>query len=260
MKNHIELNKNIRHSITAVMSDFERQYDNDDGSVQRFVLVPVAALQEIFSDRAKVRGRTSETICPEFSCRYPCPAIPKREKITGETIPVDLGERQLMAIMVADVAEYCRLMHTDEANTVTHLNSYKTIMTRKIDSHGGYVSDACGDNLMAAFMSAVNAVDCAVTIQNRIEEENKRLPQTQRIHFRMGIHLGDVISRGPYLYGNTVNIAARLQGISEPGGIRISRAVYEQVEYQLKFEYCNLGERYVKNIPHPINVYRVGTK
>lgn len=173
---------------------------------------------------------------------------------------VDLRERKLMAIMIADVAGYCRLMHADETNTVTYLNLYKTIMARQIDRHGGYVSDACGDNLMAAFMSAVNAVECAVTLQKRIEEENKRLSPPQRIHFRMGIHLGDVICRGPYLYGNTVNIAARLQSISEPGGIRISRAVYEQVEYQLKFDFCNLGERYVKNIPHPIRVYRVGTK
>ena len=171
-----------------------------------------------------------------------------------------LPARRLMAILVADIAGYCRLMHADELGTVEHLNSCRHLMAGEIDSHQGFVVDACGDNLMAAFMSAVDAVRCAVRIQKRIEKENRDLPEAERMNFRMGIHLGDVIRQGPCLYGNTINIAARLQSISEPGGIRISGAVYEQVEHLLDLTFCNLGERYVKNIPRPLIVYRAGPK
>lgn len=231
MNNYYANQNDIKCPASPFLPDFTKKNCKNGVSPQKLVPVSVEAFQDLFSTENKIAGLKKE-----------------------------LMERQLMAIMVADVAGYCRLMYADETNTVIYLNWYKNIMARLINRYEGIIADACGDNLMAAFRSAENAVTCAVALQNRIRQENKKLSQKQRIHFRIGIHLGDVICRNQFLFGNTVNIAARLQSISEPGGIRISRAVYEQVEYKLKYEYCNLGERFVKNIPCPIMVYRVGKK
>lgn len=168
--------------------------------------------------------------------------------------------RRLVVILIADAAGYCRLMHLDEAATVMLLNQSKCMMTQTTEKHGGNVVDSPGDNLLAAFGSVVAAVQCAVAMQQRLEAMNQKQMETRRMHFRMGLHLGDVICQGTCIYGEAINIAARLQSVAEPGGIRISRAVYEQVVNKLDLNYENLGERYMKNIPHPIAVYRVKSK
>lgn len=227
-----------------------------DGVPGDFVFVPLSVLQSMVSAPGQIRTHTGQFIILNSSAKIAQESILIPEN-GDNPLPTDHFERRLMAILVADVAGYCRLMHADETGTVGCLNRYKNILAGEIDANRGIVVDSCGDNLMAAFLSAVKAVECAAAIQGRIETENTG--RTRKMFFRIGVHLGDVICRESRLYGDTVNIAARLQGISEPGGIRISRAVHEQVVHKLNLDFCRLGERYVKNIPHPIVVYRVGS-
>jgi len=213
-----------------------------------FVLVPVRHAPDGQAD-------TDRSAQPHPSRRLTVVKLVQRGKsdAEGNSGP----DRRLMAILVADVAGYCRLMHADEAATVTGLNTSKRVMIREIETHGGRVVDSPGDNLMATFVSVVAAVQCAVTLQQRLGEMNRDLPEAQRMDFRMGIHLGDVIRQGPRVYGDAVNIAARLQGIAEPGGIWISRAVHEQVEHKLPLSFQCLGEQHLKNIPRPMAAFQV---
>jgi len=169
-------------------------------------------------------------------------------------------KRKLTAILSADVAGYSRLMGEDEEATVRTLTAYREALTTLIQQHNGKVVDSPGDNLLAEFASVVDAVQCAVAVQKEIKSRNDELPENRKMRFRIGINLGDVIQEEERIYGDGVNIAARLEGLSEPGGICISGTSYDQVKNKLNIGYKNLGEHSVKNIAEPVRVYRVLTE
>ena len=165
--------------------------------------------------------------------------------------------RKLAAILSADVKGYSRLMGDDEEATVTTITSYRKVMNALIQSHRGRVVDAPGDNLLAEFSSAVDAVQCAIKIQEELETKNSELPDPRRMVFRIGINIGDVIIEGDEIYGDGVNIAARLESLADPGGICISGTVYDQVKRKLGLGYDFMGEQSVKNIAEPVRAYRL---
>jgi adenylate cyclase len=166
-------------------------------------------------------------------------------------------KRKLTAMLSADVKGYSRLMGEDEAQTVKTLTAYREIMTGLIKQHRGRVIDSPGDNLLATFTSVVDAVQCSVAVQKELQTRNAELRQNRRMEFRIGVNLGDVIVEGERIYGDGVNIAARLEGLAEAGGICISRTAYDQVKNKLELGYEYLGEHSVKNIAEPVHVYRV---
>jgi adenylate cyclase len=165
--------------------------------------------------------------------------------------------RKLTAILSADAEGYSRLMGDDEDATIRALTSYIEAMRNCIQEHRGRVVDAPGDNLLAEFVSVVDAVSCAAAIQRKLFELNAKLPDERKMQFRIGINLGDVVAEGNRIYGDGVNIAARLEGLAEGGGICISRSAYDQVKNKLDLGYKYLGEHTVKNIADPVRVYRV---
>jgi adenylate cyclase len=166
-------------------------------------------------------------------------------------------KRKLSAIMSADVKGYSRLMGEDEEATVRTITSHRGMMTALIEKNGGRVVDSPGDNLLAEFSSVVDATQCAVEIQKVLKTKNDELPENRRMEFRIGINLGDVIQEGGRIYGDGVNIAARIEGLSDAGGICISGSAYEQIENKLALGYEYLGEHAVKNIVKPVKVYRI---
>ncbi len=166
-------------------------------------------------------------------------------------------KRRLTAILNADVKGYSRLMGENEKETIQTLNTYKEIMTGLIQHHRGRVVDAPGDNVLAEFASVVDAVECAVGIQKELKARNAELPENRRMEFRMGVNLGDVVEDGEQILGDGVNIAARLESLSEAGGICISGKAYDEVKNKLPLGYKYLGEQAVKNIAEPVRVYRV---
>ena len=166
-------------------------------------------------------------------------------------------KRKLTAILSADVKGYSLLMGEDEESTARTLNTYKEVMTGLIQVHHGRVVDASGDNVLAEFASVVDAVRCAVEIQKELKTRNAELPENRWMEFRIGINLGDVIEDGEQILGDGVNIAARLESLSEAGGICISGTAYDHVENKLSLGYEYLGEQAVKNIAKPVRVYRV---
>jgi len=166
-------------------------------------------------------------------------------------------KRKLTAILSADVEGYSRLMGDDEEATVRTLTSYREVLTTLIQQHNGKVLDSPGDNLLAEFVSVVDAVQCAVAVQKEINARNDELPENRRMQFRIGINLGDVIQEEERIYGDGVNIAARLEGLSEPGGICISKTAFDQIESKLPYGYDFLGDQPVKNISKPVGAYRV---
>src|SRR5229473_8386002 len=142
-------------------------------------------------------------------------------------------ERKLTAIFSADVKGYSRLMGEDEVATIRTLTAYREVMATLIQQHRGRVVDSPGDNLLAEFASAVDAVRCAVEVQHELKVRNAELPDQCKMEFRIGLNVGDVIVEGERIYGDGVNIAARLEGLAEPGGLCISGVVYDQVENKL---------------------------
>jgi adenylate cyclase len=166
-------------------------------------------------------------------------------------------ERKLAAILSADVAGYSRLMADDETATIGTLQAYRTQICELVSAHRGRVVDAPGDNLLAEFPTALDAADAAVEIQRVLQIRNTTLREPRRMEFRIGIHLGDVATDGERLYGDGVNIAARLEGLADPGGICVSGEVYGQVRSRLDVGFRDLGAREVKNIPQPVHAYRV---
>jgi adenylate cyclase len=166
-------------------------------------------------------------------------------------------KRKLTAILSADVKGYSRLMGEDEVGTIRTLNIYKEVIANLVQQHHGRVVDAPGDNLLAEFASMVDAVQCAVEIQKELKTRNAELPENRRMGFRIGINLGDVIEEGEQIYGDGVNIAARVQSLAEGGGICISGTGFDQVENKLGLGYEYLGEQTVKNIAKPVRAYRV---
>src|SRR5271157_3548482 len=165
-------------------------------------------------------------------------------------------KRKLTAILSADVKGYSRLMGEDEEWTLRTLTTYKEMMRSLLQQHRGQVVGTAGDSVLAEFPSVVDAVQCAVEIQQVLRAKNAMLPENRRMEFRIGINLGDVIEEGDTIYGDGVNIAARLEGMAEAGGICISGSAYEQIENKLPLRYDYLGEHEVKNIAKPVRVYR----
>jgi len=166
-------------------------------------------------------------------------------------------KRKLTAVFSADVAGYSRLMGDDEAATVKTLENYKQVMFSLIKQHRGRVIDSPGDNLLAEFASVVDAVQCGVAVQKELHARNADLPENRRMEFRIGINLGDVIEEGDRIYGDGVNIAARLESCADPGGICVSKTTFDQIESKLPLGYEFLGEQEVKNIAKPVGAYRV---
>ena len=166
-------------------------------------------------------------------------------------------KRKLTTILSADVAEYSRLMGEDETATVKTLTAYRGIMTELIKQHRGRVVDSPGDNLLAEFTSVVDAVHCAVAVQKEFQARNAELPENRRMEFRIGVNLGDVIEEEDRIYGDGVNIAARLEALADPGGICVSKTAFDQIETKLPLGYEYLGEQEVKNIAKPVGAYRV---
>ena len=166
-------------------------------------------------------------------------------------------ERKLAAIFSADVEGYSRLMDDDEEATVRTLIAYRTAISDLVQQYRGHVVDSPGDNILAEFKSVVDAVNCAVEIQRDLAERNAELPDNRKMRFRIGVNLGDVIDEDGRIYGDGVNIAARVESLAEAGGICISGRAHDQVENKLGLEYEDLGKHEVKNISRPIQVYRV---
>jgi len=165
--------------------------------------------------------------------------------------------RKLSAILSADVKGYSLLMADDETHTIQTLKAYRNLMSDLIHQHSGRVVDNPGDNLLAEFSSAVDAVECAVQIQNRLKKENAKFVEDKRLQFRIGINIGDVVQEGKRIYGSGVNVAARIEGLAEPGGVCISRGLYDQVKDKLELGYDYIGEHAVKNIKEPVRVYKI---
>ncbi len=167
------------------------------------------------------------------------------------------AERRLTAILAADVAGYSRLMGVDEEGTLKHLKAHrKALIDPKITKYRGRIVKTTGDGMLVEFASVVDAVRCAVEVQQGMAQRNTDMPHDQRIEFRVGINLGDVIVDGKDIYGDGVNIAARLEGLAEPGGICVSRTVRNQVRDKLPYAFEDMGEQSVKNIARPLRVYR----
>lgn len=166
-------------------------------------------------------------------------------------------QRKLKAILSADVQGYSKLMGDDDEYTVNLITNYREILEGLIEQHQGRVVDAPGDNILAEFASSLNAVHCAIEIQGRLETENTKLPDNRRMNFRIGINLGDILHKDDRIYGNGVNIAARIENLADPGGICISRGVYDQVEGRLDIGFADLGQHTVKNIRKPVRVFKV---
>ena len=172
--------------------------------------------------------------------------------MTEETL-----KRKLAAILSADVVGYSRLMADDELATIRTFSAYRDKISTHVHDDGGRVVDFVGDNMLAEFSSALNAVDCAVKIQKALHRLNARFDENRRMHFRIGIDLGEILIEKDVLYGDGINIASRLEGLAEPGGICISEIVYSQVHNKLNVGFVDLGTKTLKNIPTPVRAYNV---
>jgi TolB-like protein/class 3 adenylate cyclase len=167
-------------------------------------------------------------------------------------------ERRLAAILAADVVGYSRLMEADEADTLAALKGHrKELIDPEIAAHSGRMVKLMGDGALVEFSSVVDALACAVAIQKAMRERNQGAPEDRRIDFRIGVHLGDIIVEGEDLYGDGVNVAARLEGLAEPGGVCISQQTYDHIGTKLDLGYEDLGEQQVKNIARSVRAYRV---
>ena len=167
----------------------------------------------------------------------------------------DRTERRLAAILSADVVGYSRLMAEDEDETVRRLAAYRTEITNLVTEHRGRVVDFSGDNFLAEFPTATDAVEAAAEIQRVLKARNAAVPAGRAMEFRIGVHLGDIRVEGERIFGDGVNIAARLEGLAEPGGICISDDVLHQVQRKLELDFDDLGQQSVKNIPDPVHAY-----
>ena len=171
--------------------------------------------------------------------------------------PARVG-RRLAAIVAADVAGYSRLMGLDEVGTARTLREHRAVTDALVAKHGGRLVKSTGDGVLLEFPSVVDAVECAVAVQAVMAQRNEGVPQDRRMLFRIGINLGDILIEGEDILGDGVNVAARLEGIAEPGGICISSSAYDQVRGKVAVEFTDLGEQTLKNIARPVRAYAVG--
>jgi len=168
-----------------------------------------------------------------------------------------LFKRRLAAILAADIADYSRLMSEDEAATVRDLKAHQAVVLPLVGRHGGRIIDTAGDGVLAEFPSVIGAAECAIEMQTVMAARNADVPASRRMLFRIGINLGDIIHDDARIYGDGINVAARLEGIAEPGGICISRQVFDQVSRVIKADFQALGPRTLKNIAQPVDVFAV---
>lgn len=166
-------------------------------------------------------------------------------------------KRKIAVILAADVEGYTRLMREAEEPTLETLTDYREIMDDLIARHGGRVFGASGDSVVAEFGSAVEAVRCAITIQEELAVRNTELPDERKLRFRIGIHLGDVMAKDDDLFGDGVNVAARMEGLAQPGGICVSNSVFDQVKHKLSLGFEDMGPQHVKNVAEPVPAYRL---
>lgn len=166
-------------------------------------------------------------------------------------------ERKLVAILAADVEGYSRLMEIDEEGTLATLSAHRIITDELIAQHGGRIFNTGGDSVLAEFASVFAAVDCAVDMQRELAVANGPLDEAKQLKFRIGINVGDVMVKDGDIFGDGVNIAARLEGLAEPGGICISRGVRDQIRHKLPHTFEDLGEQAVKNIAQPVRCFRI---
>jgi TolB-like protein/class 3 adenylate cyclase len=175
-------------------------------------------------------------------------------------MPVRAVERKLTAILAADVAGYSRLVGADEVGTLQRLTACRVIMDELIAAHRGRIFNTAGDSVVAEFASAVDAVECAVAVQEALAGENVNQPAATQMQFRIGVHIGDVIVQGDNLLGDGVNIAARLEALAEPGGICVSGAVHDQIGTKVPVSFVEMADPQMKNIAQPVRTYRVEGK
>jgi adenylate cyclase len=166
-------------------------------------------------------------------------------------------ERKLVAILAADAVGYSRLMEQDESAALASLTERRTVIDRLIARFRGRIAGTAGDSVLAEFASVFDAVQCAVGIQEELEAMNAPVPEDERMAFRIGINVGDVMVKDGDIFGDGVNIAARLQTIATPGGICVSRGVRDQIRHKLPYGFEDLGEQSVKNIAQPVRVFRL---
>src|ERR1700753_4123267 len=169
-------------------------------------------------------------------------------------------KRKIAAIFAADIAGYSRLVAEDEEETLRRLHSYRAVTDDFIAKAGAEIFTTAGAAVLAEFSSAVEAVRCAIDIQESLRTRNLAYPPSRHMSFRIGITIGDVVERDGDLLGDGVNIAARLEGLAEVGGICVSRAVHEQVANKLSVQFADIGEQQVKNIPTPVHAYHISMR
>jgi adenylate cyclase len=169
--------------------------------------------------------------------------------------PTPIVQRRLAAIFSADVAGYTRLMNSDEAGTLRLLGSHRELADRLIAQHGGRIANTAGDSILAEFPSAIDALQCALGIQERIGAVNDEVPEERRVAFRIGIHVGEAMVRSGDLFGDAVNVAARVQGLAQPGSVCVSGAAYEYVRTALPLDFEDIGTQRVKSLDVPIRAY-----
>lgn len=167
------------------------------------------------------------------------------------------ARRRLAAVMCADVAHYSKLMERDEDGTLDRLKAYRSIMSALTERHNGRIVNTWGDAVIIEFGSVIEAVQCAVDIQNELSVRNADLPDASRMEFRIGLNLGDIMIEGDDIYGDGVNVAARLQELAPRGGIMLSQSVYDQVKTKLALGFDALGPKQVKNVSYPVDTYSV---
>lgn len=166
-------------------------------------------------------------------------------------------ERKLVAILAADVEGYSRMMEIDEEGTLATLSAHRSITDELIAEHGGRIFNTAGDSVLAEFASVFSAVDCAIDIQRALDRANQPIEEARRLRFRIGINVGDVMVKDGDIFGDGVNIAARLEGLAKPGGICISRGVRDHIRHKLPHRFEDLGEQAVKNIAQPVRCFRL---
>ncbi len=166
-------------------------------------------------------------------------------------------KRKLAAILAADAVGYSRLMGSDEEGTMRLLSAQRAVIDGIIEFHEGRIVNTAGDSVLAEFASPVQAVRCAVEIQDALRTRNDSLPEDQRLQFRIGVNLGDVMVKGGDLLGDGVNVAARLESVADPGGICVSSSVYDQIAGKLDLGFVDIGAKSLKNIDRPVRVYRI---
>jgi class 3 adenylate cyclase len=166
-------------------------------------------------------------------------------------------ERKLVAILAADVEGYSRMMEIDEEGTLATLSAHRTITDELIAQHGGRIFNTAGDSVLAEFASVFSAVDCAIDIQRELAKANQPIAEPKQLRFRIGINVGDVMVKDGDIFGDGVNLAARLEGLAKPGGICISRGVRDHIRHKVAHKFDDLGEQAVKNIAQPVRCFRL---